>query len=186
MKAQSKTTRKWLVLLCACAAWTSGCFTRRTPARPVIGVIGFAHPVIPAAATSAELEEPPDIPIDFLAVAFPLVTSRSMPPKPRAAVVPAPDHAPAEKSAEPTIAPEVTSEEMTEAKAETQHSLDVVEKHMAVASGRTLNASQQDLISKVRGFTDNAREAMRTGDWVRAKNLSKKAEVLSEQLAAGL
>jgi exosome complex RNA-binding protein Csl4 len=61
-----------------------------------------------------------------------------------------------------------------------------VEKHLTLALGRTLNAAQQDLISKVRGFTENAREAMRSGDWVRAKNLSKKAEVLSDQLAASL
>jgi hypothetical protein len=49
-----------------------------------------------------------------------------------------------------------------------------------------LNATQQDLVSKVRGFADNAREAMRSGEWVRAKNLSSKAEVLSEQLATSL
>jgi hypothetical protein len=45
---------------------------------------------------------------------------------------------------------------------------------------------QEDLASKVRGFGDNAREAMRSGDWARAKSLAKKAEVLSEQLAGSL
>jgi hypothetical protein len=52
------------------------------------------------------------------------------------------------------------------------------------AQGKRLNAMQTDLVSKVRGFADNAREAMKSGDWVRAKNFSSKAEVLSEQLAA--
>jgi len=59
----------------------------------------------------------------------------------------------------------------------------LVERNLTLAQGKKLNPTQQDLASKVRGFADNAREAMRTGDWVRAKNLSKKAEVLSEQLA---
>ena len=85
---------------------------------------------------------------------------------------------------EPTIAPEVTTEEMKAAQAETQRSLDMAEKNLTMAQGKKLNATQTDLVSKVRGFADNAREAMRSGDWVRAKNFSKKAEVLSEQLAA--
>jgi hypothetical protein len=187
MKAQSKVTRMLLLLSCVSSVtWGSGCFTRKAPARPVIGVIGFAHPVIPAAAASAELEAPPDIAMDSAEAAPSLVISRSVPLRPRVTPAPVPDHVPAEKPAEPTIAPEVTSQAMTEAKVEAQHSLDQVQKNLAVAWGRTLNDAQKDLISKVRAFTDNAREAMRSGDWVRAKNLSKKAEVLSEQLAASL
>jgi len=86
----------------------------------------------------------------------------------------------------PTIAPEITSEEMRAAKEETQHSLDLAEKNLLMAQGRQLNAMQLDLVSKVRGFADNAREAMRSGDWVKAKNFSNKAQVLSEQLASSL
>jgi hypothetical protein len=115
-----------------------------------------------------------------------LVISRSAPAKPRVAAAPAPEPALVEKPAEPTIAPEVPTEELLAAKAETQRNLDLAEKNLTVAAGKALNATQADLMSKVRGFTDNAREAMRSGDWVRAKNLSKKAEVLSEQLAASL
>jgi iron uptake system EfeUOB component EfeO/EfeM len=87
---------------------------------------------------------------------------------------------------EPTIAPGLTTEELKTAKAETQQNLDMVEKNLTLAWGKTLNATQQDLVSKVRGFVENAREAVRSGDWERAKNLSKKAKVLSGQLAAGL
>jgi hypothetical protein len=82
--------------------------------------------------------------------------------------------------------PEFSAQELEEAKAETQRNLDMTEKNLTVSSGKRLNASQQDLVSKVHGFADNAREAMKSGDWVRAKNLSKKAEVLSEELAASL
>jgi hypothetical protein len=75
---------------------------------------------------------------------------------------------------------------MTEARAEAQHSLDVAEKNLNMTQGKKLNATQEDLASKVRGFGDNAREAMRSGDWARAKSLAKKAEVLSAQLAGSL
>jgi len=75
---------------------------------------------------------------------------------------------------------------MQAAKSDSEHSLDVAEKNLSLATGKTLNSMQQDLVSKVRGFSDTAREAMKAGDWVRAKNLSKKAEVLSAQLASSL
>lgn len=182
MSGNAGMARKWLLLLCACAAWTSGCSTRRTPSKPIINVMGFAHPVIPPGGADAELEPPPELPL----VAPPppqLVTNHNTPARPR--VVPAPAPA-AEKPAEPTIAPEVTTEEMRAARAETEHNLDLAEKNLALVGGRQLNATQQDVVSKVRSFAENTREAMRGGDWERARNLSKKAEVLSEQLAASL
>lgn len=154
--------------------------------RPKVPVIGFAHPLIPPAATAAELEPPPDIEFEVAAPPPPLVTNLTLPAKPHVVPPPAPEPVSAEKPPEPTLAPEVTTAEITAAKAETQHNLDLVEKNLTLAWGRKLNATQQDVVSKVRGFTENAREAMRSGDWVRAKNLSKKAEVLSEQLAASL
>jgi hypothetical protein len=184
MGGKAGTARKWVLLLCACVVWTSGCFTRRTPAKPYINVIGFAHPVIPPATVEAALEPPPDIPIEGPAAPPQLVTGRSAPTRPR--VAPAPAATATEKTARPTIAPEVTTEEMTAARAETEHNLGLAEKNLALVGGKQLNATQQDVISKVRSFADNAREAMRSSDWERAKSLSKKAEVLSEQLAASL
>jgi len=38
-------------------------------------------------------------------------------------------------------------------------------------------------VEKIRGFLGQAREAMRDGDWLRARNLAHKAEVLSAELA---
>ena len=81
------------------------------------------------------------------------------------------------------MVPEVPTAEMLAAKSDSEHSLDVAEKNLSLAAGKSLNPAQQDLISKVRGFSDGALDAMKAGDWLRAKNLSKKAEVLSTQLA---
>jgi hypothetical protein len=185
-RIQTLATRKWLAALCACAAWTSGCFTRRAPAKPAIKFASVVRPVIPADAVDAALAPAPDILFEVLPAPPQLVTSRSAPARPRVAPPPAPEPVATEKAAQPTIAPAVTTEEQTAAQAETQRNLDLVEKNLTLALGRTLNPVQQDLVSKVRGFTENAREAMRSGDWERAKNLSKKAEVLSDQLAASL
>jgi len=49
-----------------------------------------------------------------------------------------------------------------------------------------LNAAQTDLVSKIRGFLMDAHEAAKVADWARARSLSKKAQVLSEELVASL
>jgi len=72
---------------------------------------------------------------------------------------------------------------MSAAKAATQQSLEVAEKNLGLVQGRPLNVAQQDLISKIRGFVDSAREAMKENDWQRARSQAKKAEVLSKEFA---
>jgi len=72
------------------------------------------------------------------------------------------------------------------AKVDAQASLEVAERNLAAARGQALNAAQADLASKIRGFMDAAREAIRNGGWQRATNMAKKAEVLSRELAEGL
>lgn len=54
------------------------------------------------------------------------------------------------------------------------------------ATGRQLSASQHDLAEKIRGFLDQARGAIRSADWTRAKNLSQKAYLLSVELVNSL
>jgi hypothetical protein len=180
---KQKEMRKGLMaLLCASGAWSCGCATRRAPAKPVVNFVAAVHPVIPAAKPEVEVG-PPDLEVEALPPPPEIGPDRLQPAKPRIATTTTVEPSGADKVVKPTIAPEVTTQEETEAKAESQHSLDVAEKNLSTTQGKKLNAMQEDLASKVRGFADNAREAMKSGDWVRAKNLSKKAEVLSEQLA---
>lgn len=49
-------------------------------------------------------------------------------------------------------------------------------------NGRKLNATQNDMVEKIRGFLGQAQEAIQAGDWFRAQNLASKAELLSEEL----
>ncbi|HKF52184.1 MAG TPA: hypothetical protein VKB26_07715, partial [Candidatus Acidoferrales bacterium] len=50
------------------------------------------------------------------------------------------------------------------------------------ADGHDLNATQKDMVDKIRGFLDQAQQAIQTADWERAKNLSQKAYLLSLDL----
>jgi len=76
------------------------------------------------------------------------------------------------------IAPELTPQESAVAQQQTNQSLGIAEKN--------LNAAQADLVSKIRGFIKDAREAAQITDWSRARGLAKKAQVLSEELTGSL
>jgi ribosomal protein S20 len=89
----------------------------------------------------------------------------------------------AEKAPEaPTIAAQLSKEELAAAQQETNQSLEIAEKNLAGTQNKRLNAAQSDLVSKIKGFLKDAREAAQAGDWARARNLAKKAQVLSEEL----
>jgi len=185
MNARANAGKKRLAALCAGALAMCGCFTKRRPTAHVISPIRYENPVFPP-RVEADLEAAPEMEFEQVVAPPEIVLSHGAPSRPRVASPPAPERASVDKSTEPLLAPELTGEEVEAARAETQRNLDSVEKNLMLAGGRKLNASQNDLVSKIQGFTDSAREASRGGDWERAKNLSKKALVLSEQLSASL
>jgi hypothetical protein len=84
------------------------------------------------------------------------------------------------------IAPQLTPQESAVAQQQTNQSLSIAEKNLQFAHGKNLNAAQSDLVSKIRGFIKDAREAAQIADWSRARSLAKKAQVLSEELAGSL
>jgi acetylglutamate kinase len=92
----------------------------------------------------------------------------------------------AEKMEAPMIAPQLTAQESAVAQQQTNQSLSIAENNLASARGKKLNAAQLDLVSKIRGFIKDAREAARIADWGSARSLAKKAQVLSEELAGSL
>jgi hypothetical protein len=185
MSARTARSRKGLALLCVGVLWTAGCVTRRPPKMTFSRYGGLQTPVVPT-AVAAPLDAPPEMSFELAPTPAELASMRSAPAKPRVAPAPVAEPAKPEKQPQPVIVPEVNTQEMEAAKAEAQHNLDMVDKNLSLSSGKSLDAAQQDVVSKVHGFADGAREAMRTGDWVRARNLSKKAEVLSEELAGTL
>jgi hypothetical protein len=113
-----------------------------------------------------------------------VVPARNGPTRPRGSA-PSPTNTgtDAEKTERPpTIASQLSPQETVAAQQETNQNLSVAERNLASVRGRTLNAGQTDLVSKIKGFLKDAREAAQAGDWKRARSLAKKAQVLSEEL----
>ena len=133
-------------------------------------------------------DEIPNLEMEFPPVPR-LASVRMVPARPRTAnpvAVESGTTATAVKPVEPIIAPQLSTQESEEARRLTQQSLDAAERNLSATRGKTLNAIQSDLASKVRGFMDDAREAMSNVDWTRARTLANKAQVLSEELARTL
>jgi hypothetical protein len=171
-------------VVCVCLLWCAGCFTKKPTAYRITPVV-LAHPVVPASASTAALEAPPNIPLEFPRVPPRLGATHSGPARPRVAAV-QPAEPPVAEPEDPLIVPDLSTEQLNAARSETQHSLDASESNLAQTKGKKLSAAQEDVVSKIRGFIDSSREAMKTSDWLRAKNLANKAEVLSRELVANL
>ena len=168
-----------LWLACAYALFCGGCFTAKRPASGMPHVT-LAHPLIPPATADA-LDNAPEILVEEEPVPR-LVVPRGAPARPHVAASPAPGPATADRPADALIAPELSDEQVSAAKLATHQSLVVAERNLNLTQGKTLNATQQDLVSKIQSFLESAREAMKTGDWTRARNQARKAEVLSQEI----
>jgi hypothetical protein len=168
------------ILLCGCAA-------RKKPSVPW-STAALARPILPQhPSPSAEIEvSPPDLGREIPPPPLVQVGTRTAPSRPRSLAPPANPSAPAGKPNTPQIVPELSTEESASLRRETEQSLTGAERNLAAAAGKSLNATQSDLASKVRSFISDAREAGRAGDWVRARDLAKKAQVLSEELVGSL
>jgi hypothetical protein len=179
----------------------------------VLGIAGCAHKKVLAAAPVIAPPSPdvhpmtiaPDTdaspPLETAAVA-PTVTAtatgpsvdlppaKEAPPPRRAPSVPAfseanePDnasHPPA-----PRIAPQLSPGDQQAFRRRIDEDSTIARKNLQSADGRQLNATQQDLADKIRGFLGQARDAGKDGDWARAENLAQKARLLSVELINSL
>jgi hypothetical protein len=112
---------------------------------------------------------------------------RSAPARPRVPSTTSPGAGPEiEKPESSLITPQLSTQETVVAQQQTNRSLRIAEMNLQSARGKRLNAAQMDLVSKIRGFLQDAHEAAQVADWARARSLSKKAQVLSEELATSL
>jgi hypothetical protein len=180
IQTNRRSSKKYLLLACAFSLGCAGCVPKNRPAFPV-NRLALNRPIMPQ-PLEVSLTDPPDIPYELELVPR-LVVPRASPARPRIAAAPAPGPAAAEQPPEPIIAPELTDDQLAAAKSDTQQSLMVAERNLGLVQGKTLNAVQQDMVSKIRGFVDSAREAMKENDWQRARTQAKKAEVLSREFA---
>jgi hypothetical protein len=160
---------------------------RKRPAIPWTTAI-LVRPVTPpspAQVMDIPEDQVPDLRLELPAIPPRLVTTRSAPARPRGT---APGSngtgADSEKSESSLITPQLSAEETMAAQQQTNQSLSIAERNLQSVRGKRLNAAQTDLVSKIRGFLKDAHEAAQAADWARARTLSKKAQVLSEELVA--
>ena len=155
------------------------------PWQATVNVRPILPPPAPANPSGAEEDAAPDLPWDFLPSATILIVTRQ-PARPRVAVPQPAEGADLAKPAAPSLAPQLSEQEIAAAQSQMNDSVAIAQRNLQAAKGRTLNPTQTDLASKVTSFLQESKDAVREGDWTRAKNLAKKAQVLSDELAASL
>jgi outer membrane murein-binding lipoprotein Lpp len=180
------------LVFCFCAALLiSGCAERK-PAPVSWRGAGLSRPIVPATVTAPKPRPLPDESVDpvpelqlELPPPPPLLAVHTAPTRPRVAPAPAAENT-AERPEAPVIAPQMSDAEAAAARQQMTSSISEAEKNLARSQGRTLNATQSDLATKIKQFIGDAQSASREGDWTRARSLATKAQVLSEELASSL
>jgi outer membrane murein-binding lipoprotein Lpp len=179
-----------MAALATVTLFSTGCVEKQPRAYPWATAI-HVRPRMPIPApgyTPSPLadESAPDLPWDFSAPpAIPVGTRQ--PARPRtASTQPAPEAAGPVKTDAPLLAPQLSEPEIAAAQQQMNDSIATSQRNLSAAKSRRLNAAQTDLASKVNSFMEDSKAAAKDGDWTRAKNLAKKAQVLSEELAGSL
>ena len=175
---------------CVILLLPSGCLGIR-PHRHALGIPWEAaarvRPRLPEKTSAAAGEESvPDLQPLIPPPAALFTTLHSAPPRPRLPAAPAAETDSTGQVEAPVIAPQLSVAEASAAQAQTRKSLSIAEHNLARTRGRSFSSMQADLAEKVRGFIDQAREAGREADWMRARNLAEKAQLLSEELVRSL
>lgn len=163
-----------------------GCAEKQVRVRPWESAIAVRpHLTGPLAANPPDLTEieAPELSLAFPPLPSPLAVVRQ-PARPRVPAQPAPETAESRKPPAPLLEPQLTPQEVASAQQQLNESVAIVQRNLDVTRGRSLNATQADLTSKVTSFLQESKQAVHDGDWTRARNLAKKAQVLSEELAA--
>jgi hypothetical protein len=133
-------------------------------------------PITPPAVTAEEPAAP-----SIMIPANKAPSPRRPPEPPVEAAVEQPTKKPA-----PVISPQLSAEDQANYEKKTGDDISVAEKNLQGAQGKQLNASQRDIVDKVRSFLIQARDASKSGDWARAQNLAQKARLLSIELINSL
>ena len=174
-----------VALFCAAIFMLSGCAERKVHAFPWATAI-VVRPNPPVAHDDlSEADDPaPDFRIEPPSTNGKILGARPVPPRPR---LNSPTQTEAVDAVSPTgLVPELSPQDTAAAKQQIADSIAIAERNLVAARGRKLLPAQSDIVSKINGFMIEAREASREGDWARARNLAKKAQILSEDLASSL
>jgi len=172
-----------VVLLSIAAISLGGCAERKVHANSW-ATVSQVRPRPPVVRNVANFDS--DIAPDFAIVppenVARIFNVRPAPARPRAESPRS--SAAATSSKTPTLVPELSPQETATAQQQFSESVSIAEKNLGIAKTKSLSAFQADTVAKINAFLADAREASAEGDWGRARNLAKKAQILSEDLAA--
>jgi hypothetical protein len=173
-------------VLCGVAAILGGCAERKVHAFPwATGTMVKPNlPVGHATGNSDANAIAPDFSVAVPPSAGKLLGARPLPARPHVAAQPQPENSGGARAT--ILVPEMSPQETAAAQQQFAESMAIVEKNVAVAKSKSLSAAQMDSLSKINAFAAEAREASGEGDWGRARNLAKKAQILSEDLIASI
>lgn len=173
---------------CGAMLLFSGCAERKARAIPWATAV-LVRPLPPTVrsndAGTAVADIDPNFRIEAPATTSRIFSVRLAPARPRTTAPTATETANAGKTADDLV-PELSPQETAAAKEQVATSIAIAERNATAARGKKLSPPQMDVLSKIAGFVADAREAAGEGDWARARNLAKKAQILSEDLAASL
>ena len=188
VKKATVCARDWYAghaaLLLGAIAGLGGCAERKAHATPwATAVMVRPNPPIARAANASGADDAtPDIRVEPPSNGVRIFGGRPLPPRPKGTSPSGSENSNGIK--EQLLVPELSPQETAVAKEQVAESIAVAERNLAAARGKTLSAVQADTVSKITGFVAEAREAGGEGDWARARNLAKKAQILSQDLVA--
>jgi hypothetical protein len=183
------SARFGVAISCVLILLLSGCAERKVKAKTFPwSTFAYTRPLTPSPGQTQIDDDDPlnDATLDIAPPPSAVAIARSVPARPRVPAGNSPQNDNGSKPDVPQLAPQLTAAEATAVQQQTSQSLGVAERNIGSAEGKALNATQQDLASKVRSFMAEARDAANNGDWTRARAAAKKAEVLSQELAGSL
>jgi outer membrane biosynthesis protein TonB len=89
---------------------------------------------------------------------------------------------PANSAAEVAIGPDITSAQAARDRQSTSRLLDTTENDLKRVDSSNLSSDQQAMLTQIRTYISQSRKAITEGDYERASNLAKKAQVLTDEL----
>jgi hypothetical protein len=86
------------------------------------------------------------------------------------------------ESATVAIGPDVSSPEASRDRQSTTQLLDTTEGEVKKLEGQSLSSEQQSVLTQIKAYISQSRKAITDGDYERASNLAKKAQLLAQEL----
>jgi len=93
-----------------------------------------------------------------------------------------PPPSPANAAAEVAIGPDISSAQAARDRQSTTRLLDTTENELKRVDSSNLSSYQQAMLTQIKTYISQSRKAITEGDYERASNLAKKAQVLTDEL----